>query len=93
VVVEEMKSSIEGYAYVLPALSIYSIVVVYSIIRSFTLSVTDWDGLSPIKRFIGIGNFKEMFNDPIFIMSFKHNLAFVVLRAPLQILIGVVLRV
>ncbi|MCK9286141.1 MAG: sugar ABC transporter permease [Sphaerochaetaceae bacterium] len=48
--------------------------VVFPIFQSARYSLYRWDGLGPITRFIGLENYKEIFQDPIFWKSLKNNL-------------------
>jgi raffinose/stachyose/melibiose transport system permease protein len=56
-----------------PALAVYIIFAIIPIIISFYYSVMEWDGFTEM-RFIGLGNFKEALNDPIFWTALKNNL-------------------
>lgn len=61
----------------LPALLIYIIFAILPIIQSFYYSVMEWNGLGEMK-FVGLNNFIEIFNDPIFWNSAKNNIYVVV---------------
>ena len=57
-----------------PAVILYFMLVVFPIFQSARYSLYRWDGLGPITRFIGLENYKEIFQDPIFWKSLKNNL-------------------
>jgi len=57
----KVKSTLENYLFILPALIIFSIFYIYPFIRVFQLGLYSWDGISPTKVFLGLGNFKEIF--------------------------------
>jgi ABC-type sugar transport system permease subunit len=60
------KSTLENYLFILPALIIFSIFYIYPFYKVFQLGLYDWDGISPTKIFVGLGNFKEIiFEDKI----------------------------
>jgi ABC-type sugar transport system permease subunit len=60
------KSALENYLFILPALIIFSIFYLYPFYKVFQLGLYDWDGISPTKVFVGLGNFKEIiFEDKI----------------------------
>ncbi|MCM8758024.1 MAG: sugar ABC transporter permease [Candidatus Omnitrophica bacterium] len=60
------KSTLENYLFILPALIIFSIFYIYPFYKVFQLGLYDWDGISPTKVFVGLGNFKEIiFEDKI----------------------------
>ncbi|MCM3111820.1 carbohydrate ABC transporter permease [Lederbergia lenta] len=56
-----------------PALLIYVVFAIIPIFISFYYSVMEWDGFTEMK-FIGLANFKEALNDPIFWKSLKNNM-------------------
>ena len=56
-----IKSTLENYIFVLPAVLIFSIFYVIPFIWVFQLSFYEWDGISAVRDFVGLGNFKEIF--------------------------------
>ncbi|MBC7123569.1 MAG: sugar ABC transporter permease, partial [Pseudothermotoga sp.] len=46
--------------FILPALALYSLFVVYPLFDSLMLSFYSWKGVGP-KIFVGLKNFREMF--------------------------------
>ncbi len=56
-----IKSTLENYLFVLPAILIFSIFYIIPFIEVFRLGLYDWDGILPTKVFVGLGNFKEIF--------------------------------
>jgi len=61
----KIKSTLENYIFVLPAVAIFTIFYVIPFIWVFQLGLYDWDGILPTKVFVGLGNFKEIiFQDP-----------------------------
>ncbi len=55
-----IKSSLESYILVLPALLIFSVFYIIPFIWVFQLSLFDWDGILPVKTFVALANFKEI---------------------------------
>ena len=56
----KLKSTLENYIFVLPAVSIFFIFYIIPFIWVFQLGLYDWDGIQPVKVFIGLTNFKEI---------------------------------
>ena len=56
-----------------PALILFSVFVVLPILASIRLAFYEWDGLGPA-RFIGLGNYRELWQDPVFWTSLRNNL-------------------
>jgi raffinose/stachyose/melibiose transport system permease protein len=75
-----------------PALLLYTVFVLYQIIRSFFYGFYNWNGLSA-PRFIGIENFITILTDPIFWLSFKNNILVVIISVLGQIPFGILAAV
>ena len=57
----KIKDRLENYAFVLPAVTIFSIFYIIPFIWVFQLGLFDWDGISFTRVFVGLQNFKEIF--------------------------------
>jgi len=55
-----IKSTLENYMFVLPAIVIFAIFYIIPFVWVFRLGLYDWDGILPTKIFMGLGNFKEI---------------------------------
>jgi ABC-type sugar transport system permease subunit len=55
-----LRSALENYIFILPAVIIFFIFYVIPFLWVFQLGLYDWDGIIPTKIFIGLGNFKEI---------------------------------
>ncbi len=55
-----------------PALVVYAVVLVLPIAYSLILSFTEWAGVG-MPKFIGLTNYVQMFEDPIFWHSLRNN--------------------
>ncbi|MBU1727243.1 MAG: sugar ABC transporter permease [Candidatus Omnitrophica bacterium] len=64
-----IKSTLENYVFVLPAVTIFMIFYVIPFIWVFQLGLFEWDGILPTKTFVGLGNFKEILFDKIWWQS------------------------
>jgi ABC-type sugar transport system permease subunit len=67
-----IKSTLENYMFILPAVMIFSIFYIYPFYKVFQLGLYQWDGILPTKIFVGLGNFKEViFEDKIWWQSMR----------------------
>jgi len=57
----KIKSTLENYLFVLPAVIIFIVFYVIPFIWVFQLGMYEWDGIVPVKVFVGLRNFKEIF--------------------------------
>ena len=81
---------VEPYFYVLPAGIILLTFLVYPMIRSFSYSFIQWDGLDePI--FVGLTNYKKLLLDPVFWHSLKNTGLWVVMSGVLLSVGGLLL--
>ena len=87
------KDNLVGYIFLLPALVGFIAFIVIPFVSSLVLSFTEWNfvsGLSGIK-FIGLKNFKELFNDPWFKSSFSNNVVFAITVVPVSLILGLII--
>lgn len=70
--------------FVVPALVFYLAFVLYPLVQAVHYSLFNWSGLGPITDFVGLGNFRDAFNDPDFTGAIKHNFILVVLSLVVQ---------
>ncbi|MBV9391313.1 MAG: sugar ABC transporter permease, partial [Verrucomicrobia bacterium] len=57
------KINLVPWIFLAPAVIVFATYVVIPIFQSFWLSLYDWDGLSPTKKFLGLSNYTELFQD------------------------------
>jgi len=79
------------YLFLLPALIIYCIFLVYPMFDSLSISFTNWDGLSPVRTFVGLTNYQRIFNDPIAVTAFQNNLIWTAVMVAVPTVVGLLL--
>jgi len=70
--------------------ALYTIFVVWAYIQAFYLSVYEWSGLGPLENFVGLGNFRKLWDDNLFWQSLRHNLFLLILLPLITIVIALV---
>jgi raffinose/stachyose/melibiose transport system permease protein len=75
-----------------PAVILYTGIVILPIIFSAYLSLTEWSGLGDIK-FVGLDNFKALFQDDILITALKNNIIYILIVVGMQMIIGFIVAV
>ncbi|MBA7676409.1 MAG: ABC transporter permease subunit [Calditrichaeota bacterium] len=84
------RSKLAPYLFLAVPLIIYLIWVIGPMFYSFYLSLTRWDGLSkPV--FWGFKNYRRLFHDPVFFISLKNNLKWVVSFITIPVVCGLLL--
>lgn len=89
------KESLSGFLFIAPEFAGIALIGIFPLFFSLYLSFTEWNlvgGLEAI-NFIGLDNFKYLFEDPVFLKSLKNNLIFSVVYVPLSIGIALIISV
>lgn len=81
------------YWLLFPALIIYVVFLFYPMIFSLVVSFYDWDGLSPTKSFVGLGNYARFFTDPTSLLVLRNNFFWTVLTLAVPTVLGLCLAV
>jgi raffinose/stachyose/melibiose transport system permease protein len=76
---------------VLPALSIYLFYFILPIPTTAYYSLFQWNGISTDMKYLGLGNWSQLFKDAIFWRSLKNNLVLVVASIVIQLPLGLLL--
>lgn len=71
--------------FLLPALILFFIFVVYPIFRSVYFSMFDWNGLGPAVDFVGLQNFGDILTDVVFLKAVKNVILIIVLSVGTQL--------
>jgi N-acetylglucosamine transport system permease protein len=64
--------------FLLPAVLLYGIFVLYPYAQAFYLSLTSWSGTSPNRPFVGLDNFRRLFTDDRFLNALTNNGKFLI---------------
>lgn len=64
-----------------PALLLYGVFFLYPAARTFYVALTSWNGIDPHLTFVGLDNFRELADDPVFRGTIKHTAEFTILGA------------
>ncbi len=76
-----------------PAALLYVPFVLKPLVETFSLSLFAWNGVSADKTFVGIANYTRALADPIFWISLRNNLYWVVTSIVLPMATGLVIAV
>lgn len=81
-----------GWLFVLPALVVFTSVVIIPVGWSLSLSLGRWNGLGPW-RFVGVENYANMLTDTVFRKAFFNSLIFALLGSCVQLFFGLAMAV
>ncbi|GAM78454.1 ABC transporter [Vibrio ishigakensis] len=82
------------WLFLLPAMLVFVVYVIYPIFQSVWLSFYEWDGLGE-KTWVGLENYRELFDSDAFYTSLKNNtlwLVFFMLAPPIGLAIALFLN-
>ena len=86
------QEAITGLLFILPALIGFGLFYLYPAIRGLTISFTDWNMLRE-PSFVGIENYKQLFQDEKFWSALWITFKYVLLNIPIQTILGILLAV
>lgn len=64
--------------FVAPGALMFTIYVVVPIFQSMSISFYNWDGMGA-RKWVGLGNYAELWSDPAFVVSLKNNVIWLML--------------
>ena len=73
------------YLFVMPYIIHFFVFIAFPVIFSIVLTFHKWNIISPME-YIGLGNFKRLFNDQFFFRSLWNTIVFLIIHIPLQII-------
>ena len=82
-----LSSNFIKWYFLLPVLIIHFLVIIFPSLTSLILCFTDWNGFGTI-NFVGLENFRELFDDRVFKKSLKHNLIWTILFLTIPIAVA-----
>jgi ABC-type sugar transport system permease subunit len=82
-----------SYLFMLPALIVYIVIILYPAIFTSILSFFDWNGFSKNKLFVGVQNYIQLFQDDLVLQSLLHNFQFMLGAVFLPMLFGFIAAV
>lgn len=77
--------------FVLPALLLYAVFMIYPFLQSIYFSLTDWNGVRPTKNFVGLDNYRALLGDPLLWLSLRHNVIWVIIGTIAPLALGLLL--
>ncbi len=78
-----------GWLFLLPALIMYAVFVLYPVLTSVQYSFYDWDGIGRSK-WVGLDNYKTVFTDPRLLSSIGHAFFLIIFFTAIPVVIALV---
>src|SRR5262245_47909894 len=90
---QRIQDRLTIFFFLLPAVIIFLIFVVYPIIQSVYYSFYNWKGFGPATHFIGLNNFKNILTDKVFLIALRNGLFIITFSLFLQLPLSMMLAV
>ena len=89
----KFRDNLTIFLFLLPAITLFLLFVVYPILQSVYYSLFNWKGFGPAVDFVGLENYKNILSDMVFLKALKNGLLIVlfslVFQLPLSLLLAV----
>lgn len=86
------RESLEGILFALPYLAVFSLFLLYPLLKGLYMSLFDWNAIYPAQsEFVFLDNYVRMMQDPLFWIAVKNTVYFVVLTVPTLVILGLML--
>jgi ABC-type glycerol-3-phosphate transport system permease component len=72
-------------------LAIYVVFVISPFVQAFYYSMTDWSGFSKSMNFVGLANYANLLQDPVFLKAVYNSIVLAVILPPLVIVLSLTL--
>ncbi len=79
--------------FLLPALILFILFVIYPIFRSLYFSTFNWKGFGPAVDYIGLDNYRKILTDEVFLKAIKNVLLIIALSLGIQLPMAMILAV
>ncbi|MCS6993793.1 MAG: sugar ABC transporter permease [Anaerolineales bacterium] len=81
------------FLFLLPAVVLFLLFVVYPILQSVYYSLFNWKGFGPAVDFVGLDNFKNILKDRVFLIALRNGLLIIALSLLVQLPLSLLLAV
>ena len=80
---------LQGWLFVLPALTAYGLFVLWPIVKTFKYSLYSWDGVAPA-RWVGLDNYKTVFTDHDLVGALEHAFKLIIYFSGIPVVLGLI---
>ena len=81
------------FLFLLPAIVLFLLFVVYPILQSIYYSLFNWKGFGPAVDFVGLENFKNILKDKVFLIALRNGFLIIALSLFVQLPLSLMLAV
>ena len=88
-----LQDTLTVFLFLLPALVLFALFVIYPIFQSIYYSLFDWKGFGPAEDFIRLDNFKNILSDKVFTIALRNAFLLIVFSLLIQLPLSLLLAV
>jgi multiple sugar transport system permease protein len=82
------RDGLAALAFLTPYLVFFVLFLVYPFFWGIWISFHDWELVGTLRNFIGLANYWEMFEDPIFLVSIRNTFLFTAMAVPCMVVVS-----
>jgi raffinose/stachyose/melibiose transport system permease protein len=86
-----LLSRARGFSWVVPALALLLVFAYLPLVQNFVFAVSKWDIYSGTKTWVGLDNYREMVQDPVFWRAMTNNVSYAVVSVVFQVILALAL--
>jgi raffinose/stachyose/melibiose transport system permease protein len=90
---QRLQDRLAIFFFLLPAVVLFLIFVVYPIVQSVYYSLFNWKGFGAATDFVGLDNFKNILSDKVFLLAIRNGLLIIAFSLCLQLPLSMLLAV
>jgi raffinose/stachyose/melibiose transport system permease protein len=87
------RENLTIFLFLLPAITLFLVFVVYPILQSVYYSLFNWKGFGPAVDFVGLENFRNILSDKVFLKALSNGLLIIVFSLAFQLPLSLMLAV
>lgn len=87
----QLRAVIEPLGFVLPCMIMLGLFVYFPLVQNFIFSSFRFSAFSPEKIFIGLENYRTLFQDAVVLTALRNNLRYALISVLIQVCFGLVL--
>jgi multiple sugar transport system permease protein len=80
----ETKLALQAWTFLAVPVVFFSVIRFYPALESFGIAFTEWNLLSPA-RYVGMENFRQMWSDPVFWITFQNTFLYLIIGTPISL--------
>ncbi|MGW5365076.1 carbohydrate ABC transporter permease [Actinopolymorpha pittospori] len=81
------------YVFMLPSLVLAGMFTFYPMVMSWYFSFLDWTGFTADRNFVGLDNYRELIDDPMFWHAFGRSFLFVLVAVPIRLVLSLLIAI